>query len=149
MDQVYHRACALSGFPPVGGELVGTCGCPVHIRRLHIEKDKMAVVERVAHARSAVHNVVGRRDSVCPRGRIFHQPVLLPELCHTVELARKVAPYRRLSLRQQGQLRPEGAAYAAYHAAHAAYPASAPMQVVYRVAAMGVPPRERIGQGGA
>ena len=79
MDQVYHRACALSGFPPMGGELVGTCGCPVHIRRLHIEKDKMAVVERVAHARSAVHNVVGRRDSVCPRGCIFHQPVLLQE----------------------------------------------------------------------
>ena len=43
---------------------------------------------------------------VMSRCRLLHQPVLLPELRHTLLVVREVAAHGRLPLRLEGELRP-------------------------------------------
>ena len=79
----------------------------------------MAVVEGCRRT-SEVRNVVGGCLGVCSRGSVFHQPVLLPELRHTVEFARKIPAHR---LCEQGKLRTTHTRNTVDHALDAAYPA--------------------------
>ena len=127
---------------------MGTARAAVHIRRVYNEEDTMAMVERLGGP-DEVHHVVGRRDSVRARGGVFHQPVLLPELRHTVVVAREVAAHGRLPLRVETELRPAHTADTPHDAAHAAHAAAVRVQVVHRVPAMGLPQGEGHGQGGA
>ena len=89
----------------------------------------MAVVEGFRRTREICH-VVGGCIGVCPRGSVFHQPVLLPELRNTLELARKITPHRRLSLREQGELWPTHTRNSIDHAIDPAHTASGGLQVV-------------------
>ena len=64
----------------------------------------MAMVEGCRRT-GEICNVVGVCIGVPTRGSVVQQPVLLPELRHTLELAREIPAHRRLSLREQGELR--------------------------------------------
>ena len=108
----------------------------------------MAVVEGRRRTREICH-VVGGCIGVCPRGSVFHQPVLLPELRHPVELARKITPHRRLSLREQGELWPTHTRNSIDHAIDPTHPASGGLQVVCGMATLGLSTRQGTGKGGA
>ena len=90
-----------------------------------------------------VYHVVGRCLGVCPRGSLFHQSLLFPKLCNTIELVREVAAHGRLPLCQQGKLRTTHPRDTADDASHPTHSASGGLQVVYRVATLGLSPCER------
>ena len=138
MGQVHSSDDTVSALPLLGEELVGTARPAVHIRRIHHKEDTLAVVARVGQRRHALHHVVGRRLGVRPRSRIFHQSVLLPELRHSLVVAREVATDGRLSVRVEGELRSAQAADSPHHASDTAHAARIRMPVVHQLATVGL-----------
>ena len=145
MGEVRHRRPALPPLPLLGRIMDGPHSAAVHLRRIHLEEDKLAMVERRRRPHT-IHHVVGRCTRLRARRRLFHQPLFLPELRHTVKLVREITPHGRLPLRVESELRTAHSADTTHHATHTAHSAHLRMQVVHRMAAMGLQTRERAGK---
>ena len=104
----------------------------------------MELVEDCEKSQSSYGDELGRRDCLCPDWRLLPQPVFLPELCHSLLLAREDAPDGRLSARLQAQLRPAHSPDAADHAADAEYPAHPRLQELLGASPLGLPPRQGV-----
>lgn len=120
MGQVHCGTPSLFDIPVLGGELVGLVGRTVHLRRLYHKEDKVAVVENF-RGPDTIYNELGGCFGIRPCGCLFHQFVLLPELCHSLKLFGKKPFDRRLPVRKQAELWPAHTANATHHAAHAAH----------------------------
>ena len=101
----------------------------------------MAVVERSREA-GEIPDVVGRRTGVRTGGGLLHQLVLLPELRDSFQLTGEIAADGRLPVCVEGELWSPYPADTADDAADTAYPARDRDEELYRVAAVGLPPRD-------
>lgn len=96
------------------------------------------MVERSRKSRDAHGDELGGCHRVCFSGCVFRQYLFFPKLYDSIVFARKVAFGGRLLVREQDELRTAQAADAFVHAAYAAHDASCGLQVVYRMAAVGL-----------
>ena len=69
----------------------------------------------------------------------------LPELRHTLVIARKVVTHRRLSVCKQDELWPADSRDTAHNAAHTAHHATDQHEIVSRLATLGLSTSERFG----
>ena len=145
MGEVYHRRRPLPALPPLGTKLVGIGRPAVHFRQLHYQEDTLDVVE--VHSEGPVRMVMSWVDALdlCPRGCLFHQPLPVPKLRHSLLFLREEPPHGRLPRRLQGELRTAHPADTAHHAAYPAYHAGLQLQELHRVASLGLPPCEGSG----
>ena len=141
MGQIHRRSGTLPAVSLLGEIVVGTARRAIHFRCLYHEENPLAVVERRRRPH-ALPDVVGRCTRVRPRRRLFHQPILLPELRHPLVVAGKIAAHGRLSLRVESQLRTAHPANAADNAAHATHAAAHRHEIVYFLATLGLSPCE-------
>src|SRR5574344_2006272 len=146
MDETGHRAGLLFRFPYLGKKLVRTdCGS-FYLRCLYHQEDSLDVVEGCRKA-CKIHYELGGCHRLRAGCRLFCQSVLLSELCDSVFLIGKVPAYGRLSLCEQDELRTSYPADTPHHAAYTAHAAAGGLQIVYRMAALGLSAREGIRQG--
>ena len=148
MAEVPCRQRIVYPVPRMGRMLVGHHRPSFYLRCLYHQENQVAVVERGRRSRTLRH-VVGRCPRLCPRRRLFHQSLFLPELRHPLQLLGEITAHGRLPLRQQGELRTAHPADTPHHALDPAYTAHRQLQVVYRVAPVGLPSRQGIRTGAA
>ena len=130
MDKVRGSNRALSDFPGVASELVGTDCAAVHLRRLHHTQDSLDLVEEIEESYRKGYHGMGGCHCVCTGSCLFRESVLLPELCDSIFFVGKIIIGGRLSVCQQDELRCPYSADAVAHAAYPAYVADIQLQVL-------------------
>ena len=98
----------------------------------------MGLVEEHKKQEKAQRHELGGRNCFCTRCRIFHKQLFFPELRHSLVFVGKEPTHRRLSSRQQDELRSEKAHDTAFNAFGCKRIAYNGHEELYRVAAMGI-----------
>ena len=102
MGEVRHRPGALAGLLGLAEELVGTGGRALYLRCLHHQEDSLDLVEELEERDRAQCDELGGCTCIRFGGRIFREPVFLPELCHPFVVVGEVIVGGRLLVREQG-----------------------------------------------
>ena len=82
--------------------------------------------------------VVGGRIGICLGGCVFHQSLLFPELCHSLQFAGEIITHWRLPLREQDELWTTHSANTAHHAADTTHHAGFQHKELCRMASLGL-----------